>query len=70
MILVGISNDNWISCLTEGKSYEVLAVHGSYVLVEEDNGRLVWNYMKLFNLVGEHEKDKVYVEFRVNWDFI
>ena len=68
--LVGISNDNWISSLTEGKEYEVLAVHGHYVLIEEDNGRIKWNYDRLFNLVGEHEQDKVNVEFRVNWDFI
>ena len=65
-----VANDNWIGCLTEGKEYEVLAVHGSYVLIEEDNGRLVWNYDRLFELVGEHEEDKVDVKFTVNWDFI
>ena len=68
--MVAISNDSWVSCLTEGKEYEVLAVHGHYVLIEEDNGRIKWNYDRLFNLVGEHEQDKVNVEFRVNWDFI
>ena len=68
--LVAVANDNWISCLTEGESYEVLAVHGSYVLIEEDNGRIAWNYCRLFELVGEHEEDKVDVKFTVNWDFI
>ena len=69
-MVVAISNDSWISSLTEGKEYEVLAVHGSYVLIKEDNGRLVWNYDRLFELVGEHEEDKVDVKFTVNWDFI
>ena len=70
MSLVAISNDKWQGSLTEGKQYEVLAVHGHYVLIEEDSRRLVWNYMKLFNLVGEHEEDKVDVKFTVNWNFI
>jgi len=56
--------------LTEGKEYEVLAVHGHYVLIEEDNGRVVWNYDRLFELIGEHEEDKVDVKFTVNWNFI
>ena len=68
--MVGISNDSWQGCLTEGRSYEVLAVHGSYVLVEEDSGRIKWNYDRLFQLVGEHEEDKVSVEFKVNWNII
>ena len=70
MSLVGIANDSWISSLTEGKSYEVLAVHGHYVLIEEDSGRIKWNYERLFELVGEHVENKVNVEFRVNWNFI
>ena len=70
MSLVGISNDSWQGCLTEGKEYEVLAVYGHYVLIEEDSGRIVWNYVKLFELVGEHEQDKVNVEFKVNWNII
>jgi hypothetical protein len=68
--LVGISNDSWQGCLTEGKEYEVLAVHGYYVLIEEDSGRIKWNYDRLFELVGEHEGDKVKMEFTVNWNFI
>ena len=67
---MAISNDKWQGSLTEGRSYEVLAVHGSYVLIEENSGRIVWVYDRLFELVGEHEQDKVNVEFRVNWDFI
>ena len=69
-ILEAVANDSWISSLTEGKEYEVLATHGHYVLIEEDNGRIVWNYDRLFELVGEHELDKVDVKFTVNWDFI
>lgn len=68
--VVAISNDYWQGSLTEGKEYEVLAVHGSYVLIEEDNGRLVWNYDRLFQLVGEHEENKIYVKFTVNWNII
>lgn len=68
--MVGISNDNWQGSLTEGKEYEVLAVHGHYVLIEEDSGRIAWNYDRLFQLVGEHEQDKVDVKFTVNWNFI
>lgn len=68
--LVAVANDSWVSCLTEGKEYEVLAVHGSYVLVEEDNKRIVWNYNKLFKLIGEHECDKVDFKFIVNWNIL
>ena len=70
MILVGISNDSWQGCLTEGCRYEVLAIHGHYVLIEEDSGRIVWNYDRLFELVGEHEQDKVSVEFKINWEVL
>ena len=69
-LVVAISNDSWISSLIEGKEYEVLAVHGHYILIEEDSGRIKWNYDRLFQLVGEHENDKVNVKFTVNWNFI
>ena len=47
-----ISKDSWINQLTENKSYEVLDVHGYYVLIVEDNNRIVWNYAKLFDISG------------------
>ena len=68
--MIAISNDSWQGCLTEGRSYEVLAVHGHYVLIEEDSGRIVWVYDRLFDLVGEHEEDKVKMGFKINWNFI
>ena len=59
-----ISNDSWINQLTEGKSYEVLDVHGYYVLIVEDNNRKVWNYAKLFDVSGSLDEDRKRYGFR------
>ena len=53
-----ISKDSWINQLTEGKVYEVLDVHGYYVLIVEDNNRIVWNYAKLFDISGSLDETR------------
>ena len=59
-----ISKDGWINQLTENKSYEVLDVHGYYVLIVEDNNRIVWNYAKLFDISGSLDEDRTRYKFR------
>ena len=59
-----ISNDLWINQLTEGKVYEVLDVHGYYILIVEDNNRIVWNYAKLFEISGSLDEDRIKYKFR------
>ena len=59
-----VSNDSWIGQLTENKSYEVLDVHGYYILIMEDNNRKVWNYTKLFEISGSLDKNRIRYEFK------
>lgn len=64
------SKDSWINQLTEGKSYEVLDVHGYYILIVEDNNRKVWNYSKLFEISGKLNEDRIKYKFKTNWEVI
>ena len=59
-----ISKDFWINQLTEGKVYEVLDVHGYYILIVEDNNRKVWNYAKLFDINGKLDENRKRYEFK------
>lgn len=59
-----ISNDSWINQLTEGKSYEVLDVHGYYILIMEDNNRKAWNYTKLFDISGSLDETRKRYKFK------
>ena len=59
-----ISKDFWINQLTEGKVYEVLDVHGYYILIVEDDNRKVWNYAKLFDISGSLDEDRIKYKFK------
>ena len=64
--------ESWQGCFNEGDEFEVLEMHNQYILIKENNGRLVWNYIKEFELIGvfeEKTKIKVY-KFKVNWNII
>ena len=68
--MVAIAKDDFISCLTEGKEYEVLAEDGLYILIKEDNGRLVWNYAAMFSIIGKLERSDKNLKIKVNYDII
>ena len=61
--------DSWISTLTEGKEYEVLATHFPYVCVELDDGRSAWEYNRLFSKCSEEVTDDRY-KFKINWEVL
>ena len=64
--------ESWQGCFQVGDEFEVLEMHNQYILIKENNGRLVWNYIKEFELIGvfeEKTKIKVY-KFKVNWNII
>ena len=68
--MVAIAKDDFISCLTEEKEYEVLAEDGLYVLIKEDNGRLVWNYTALFFIIGKLEQSDKNLKMKINYNII
>ena len=68
--MVAIAKDDFISCLTEGKEYEVLAEDGLYILIKEDNGRLVWNYAAGFSTIGKLEQSDKSLKIKVNYNII
>ena len=61
--------ESWQGCFEVGDEFEVLATHNQYILIKEDSGRLVWNYVKEFELTGTFEGDQEH-KFKTNWDFI
>ena len=61
--------DSWISTLTEGKDYVVLATQFPYVCIVDDMGRVVWEYSKLFTSCSEEVIDDRY-KYEVNWEVI
>lgn len=68
--MVAIAKDDFVSCLTEGKEYEVLAEDGLYILIKEDNGRLVWNYTAVFFTIGKLEWSDKNLKIKVNYNII
>ena len=63
------SIDTWMGCFAEGDEFDVLGVHGYYILIKESSGRLVWNYKALFEISGD---TCTYGEmpFIINWNII
>ena len=61
--------ESWQGCFQVGNEFEVLAKHNQYILIKETNGRLVWNYVKEFELTGTFEENKTH-KFKTNWDFV
>ena len=61
--------DSWQSQLTECKEYEVLATHNQYVCVEDDMGRVVWEYKGLFTACSEEVTNDNY-KFKINWNIL
>ena len=64
------SLDSWISQLTEDKLYKVMAIHQHYYLIEEDSGRLAWNYERLFEVVQSDRSDLIKVNKPCNYDIL
>ena len=62
------SLENWFGCLIKGKEYKVIAKHDYYVLIEEENGRLAWNYEGIFEITGEVPLE--IFPFKINWEVI
>ena len=70
--MLAVALDSWQGCFEAGDQFEVLAVYTHYILIKETSGRLVWNYFKLFELIGtfqETETSKTY-KFKINWDIV
>ena len=62
--------DTWMGCFAEGDEFDVLGVHGYYILIEESNGRLVWNYKALFEISGDIYTGDSDIPFTINWNII
>lgn len=65
--MIAIAKESFQSCLTEGKAYKVLSVDGQYLLLQEDSGRLVWNWIGIFKIEGICSKTE---RMKTNYNFI
>ena len=63
------SKENFTGCLTENKEYEVLSTDSAYILIVEDNGRKVWNWIGLFYIV-DNSDIKSDIKIKNNFNFI
>jgi len=66
--MIGTALEDFKSCLTKGKEYFIIAKDGQYVLIEEDNGRLVWNWIGIFYV--EDLAMSPNGKMKINWNII
>lgn len=62
------SLEHWHGCLIKNKEYDVIAKHDYYILIKEENGRLVWNYEGIFKITGEPPVE--IFAFKINWEVL
>lgn len=60
--------DNFQGCLTKDKEYPVFSRDGFYILIVEDSGRLVWNWIGIFKEISKGKSPNLKME--TNWNFI
>ena len=70
VIMVAIAKDSWNGCFTEGDECEVLSIHNQYILIRENNGRLVWNYANMFIITGEFQRSTDTPLYTINWNIL
>ena len=62
--------NTWMGSFSEGDEFDVLGVHGHYILIKESSGRLAWNYKALFDISGDIYTGDINASFITNWNII